>query len=95
MPAIHLPLLASTGIRAVAVHFGGLARRYPSVPQGTGLVGDFARAAVIYVREQVRVDFSESATADSFAKNQVIFRAEGRFGVAAPRAALICKVTGL
>ena len=66
----------------------------PLIAQGTALVGSFAQGAVIYDREQARVDVSESH-ASLFVTNQVIVRGESRIGVAVPRPAAFVTVTGL
>jgi HK97 family phage major capsid protein len=51
-----------------------------AVAQGTALVGDFNQATV-YVREGVTLRISDSDQ-DAFVRNQLVFLAEGRFGLA-------------
>lgn len=55
---------------------------------GSALLGDFAGSVAIREREDVRIDWSEAVTVDgvsAFERNQVVFRAEGRWGLAVMR----------
>ncbi|MBM7788681.1 phage major capsid protein [Tenggerimyces flavus] len=51
--------------------------------QGSALVGDF-RMATLLTREGIRIDWSESV-GESFQRNQIVFRAETRVGLAITR----------
>lgn len=50
----------------------------PSVPEGTAILADWSQLRV-YIREDVRLDVDTSGSL--FQKNEVMFRAEGRFGI--------------
>ncbi len=50
----------------------------PSVPAGTAIVGDWEQLR-LYVRQDVRLQIDTGG--ELFSHNQVIFRAEGRFGL--------------
>lgn len=65
-----------------------------AIASGTALVGAFADASAIYLREDARVDFTDSHD-DEFIKNQVRFRGEERLQVAVFRPAGFCTVTGI
>jgi HK97 family phage major capsid protein len=80
--------------RAEARLFGVPVVQTTSVAQGTGWVGDFTGQSRLYMREDVRVDFSENVS-DDFAKNLVRFRAEARAQTAWLRAQAFCKLTSL
>jgi HK97 family phage major capsid protein len=60
------------------------------IPTGFALLGDWKGSAVIYEREGVRVDWSDAVTAGGatgFETNTLVFRAEGRWGLAVTRPA--------
>lgn len=61
---------------------------------GTGLVGWFAGGARLYIREQTRVDVTDSHD-DLFSKNQLLVRVEERIGIAVPRPKAFCELTDL
>ncbi len=50
----------------------------PSVPAGTAIVGDWQQVR-LYVRQDVRLQLDTGG--ELFSHNQVVFRAEGRFGL--------------
>lgn len=61
--------------------FGGSAIQRvisPSVPAGTAIVGDWQQLR-LYVRQDVRLQIDTGG--ELFSHNQVVFRAEGRFGL--------------
>lgn len=64
----------------------------PDVPAGTAILGDWTKAR-LYVREDMRLDADRSG--DNFKTNQVVLRAEGRFGLAyrQPQAFAIADLT--
>jgi HK97 family phage major capsid protein len=64
----------------------------PSVPVGTGILGDFTKLRV-YVRQDAHLDID--ASGDLFTKNQFIARGEGRYGIGVlrPSAFAICDLT--
>jgi HK97 family phage major capsid protein len=60
------------------------------IPTGFALLGDFRGSAVIFEREGVNVSWSDapvSAGTSAFEKNQLVFRCEGRWGLAVLRPA--------
>lgn len=62
---------------------------------GEALLGDFAGSVAIREREDVRIDWSEAVTIDgatAFERNQVVFRAEGRWGLAVMRPSAFVEV---
>lgn len=61
-----------------------------SVPEGTGIVGDFNDVAVV-MRELIRLDRSENV-GDDFQRNQVRLRSECRAGIAVLRPSAFCEV---
>lgn len=60
-----------------------------SVPPGTALLGDW-RQVRVFVREDMRLDADRSGA--NFERNQVILRAEGRFGIGVLRPQAIAVV---
>jgi len=60
----------------------------------TALVGDFAQAAMIFDREQDRIDVS-TEDADNFQKNMATIRGEERIGLAVLRPTALIKNTDL
>lgn len=67
-----------------------------AIDQATVLLGDFAGSALVYEREQTVVTYAENlwqptaaggAGANTFATNQLVFRAESRLGLAVTRPA--------
>lgn len=73
--------------------FGGLPRIASTrIPAGQAILADWAQMR-LYVREAVRLDFDKSGTL--FTRNEVVARAEGRFGwaVLRPQAAAIVDLT--
>jgi len=60
-----------------------------SVPPGTALLGDW-RQVRVFVRENMRLDADRSGV--NFERNQVILRAEGRFGIGVLRPQAIAVV---
>lgn len=62
--------------------------------QGTALVGAFNPFAVIFRREDIRVEASTEHST-FFAENKVLLQAEERLALAVYRAAAFCTVTGL
>lgn len=51
----------------------------PSVPEGTAVLGNWGQGVRLYVREATRLDIN--AGTPYFERNQVLLRAEGRFGI--------------
>jgi HK97 family phage major capsid protein len=62
----------------------------PAIAAGTALLGDFPGGAVLFVRETVRVDWSEAM---GFASNTVTARCEARIGLGVLRPHAFNKVT--
>jgi HK97 family phage major capsid protein len=65
-----------------------------SIPQGTALVLDSTRAVNIFRRWGLEVQVNPYS-GDEFKANQLVVRAETRFGVACVYPHMVCKVTGL
>ena len=64
----------------------------PSVPQGTGLLGDFTKLRV-FVREDA--NFAVDVSGPLFESNQFVARGEGRYGIGVlrPSAFAVCDLT--
>jgi HK97 family phage major capsid protein len=64
------------------------------MPAGTGLVGAFGQGAILYRKDGVSVQASNSHT-DYFIKNITTIRAEIRAALAVLNPAAFCEVTGI
>lgn len=61
-----------------------------AVGADTAILGDFGGSVVLFQRDGIRVDWSDAPVAagtSAFEKNQLVFRCEGRFGLAVTRPA--------
>ncbi len=63
-------------------------------PEGTGLVGAFKLGAMVFYREGIRVE-STNSNEDDFKKNLIAIRAEQREALAVYRPKAFCTVTGV
>jgi len=64
------------------------------IPVGTALVGAFGESVMVYLRQGILIETSNSGT-DLFQRNQVAMIAEERLILTVPRPGGLCKVTGL
>lgn len=97
-------LLSDAGNQGAALPIDRARRQlwgYPVVtsaiaPAGTSVLGDWRGSVEIREREDVTIDWSEAvpdeAGVTGFERNQVVFRAEGRWGLAVKRPAAVVEV---
>jgi HK97 family phage major capsid protein len=63
-------------------------------PEGTGIVGAFKAASMLFFRSDMQIAVSDSHS-DFFIRNQVMLRAEVRVAMACFRPTAFCLVTGI
>lgn len=65
-----------------------------AMPVGTALVGDWETGTQLWDRQEASIKMSEEHDTH-FTRNQVAFRAEGRWAFGVPRLSALCAVTGI